>query len=143
MKETDSKTKLKDMEFTHILMGQNILDSGKRINRMDGELKLDLMVLSILEIIKRGKSMGEGYSHGLMGVNMKASLRIITLMAMDRISGVTDDRILGDGKITKWTGKEFLHGKMAGRTEDSMLMTKKKAEEFFNDLTESDMKGSE
>lgn len=51
MMENGLMIKLKDMEYIFILMDQNIMVNGKKINRMGKAWKLGKMALPIKEII--------------------------------------------------------------------------------------------
>ena len=60
-----------DMAYIHILMEQNMKDIGKKINKMEKEKKVGLMVLLMKEIINLEKKVGKEFSNGQMEVHMK------------------------------------------------------------------------
>ena len=58
-------------------MGQNMKDIGKKINKMEKEKKVGLMVLHMKEIINKEKKAGKVFLNGQMEVNMMENLKII------------------------------------------------------------------
>jgi hypothetical protein len=58
--------KLKEEVFMNIWMEPSILETGKKIDNMDMELRLGLMELNMKEIMNKEKSMGLDLLNGLM-----------------------------------------------------------------------------
>ena len=66
-----------DMVFILISMEQNMKEIGKKINKMEQEKKVGLMVLHMKVIINKVKKVDKENSNGLMEVLMKVNLKII------------------------------------------------------------------
>lgn len=66
MKVIGRMIKLKEEVFMNIWMEPSILETGKKIDNMDMELRLGLMELNMKEIMNKEKSMGLDLLNGLM-----------------------------------------------------------------------------
>ena len=118
--------KLMDMEVIFILMVLCILDTENKINSMDKVLRLDLIMLSIMEIMNSGRSRERVNFNELMVRVMKVIFMIITLMAMELISELMGENISDSEKIIKWKEVVYSLGLTEGNIQGNIQMTKKK-----------------
>ena len=74
---------------------------GNWMNRMDMELKHGLMVLNILEILKKDSNRDMGNLFGKRGLPIKENLRIVILMEKEFIFGQIKKFMMGGGNKIK------------------------------------------
>ena len=82
---------------------------GNLINSTEKVLKNGQTVLPSLVRTKTAKNMGKENSYGLMVADMKANFTTMIYTVKVNINGLMEESILGNGKITKWMGMEFLN----------------------------------
>ena len=109
--------KLMAMETISILMELCLLDIGNWISSMDRELKLGLIMLSIVGIMRWGRSKEGVNFSGLMVRVMKGIFMIIISVGMELIFELMEGSIQDSEKIIKWKEMEFSHDQMAENTQ--------------------------
>jgi hypothetical protein len=132
--------RLMDLEFIPIWMELDMKVIGKRINNMEKVLKLGLMVLHTEATTLKEKSMVTDNSHGQMAALIQGHLLKITLKDKESMSGVMEDAMKENGKITKWKVMECSLGLMEEDTKENTLMIKKKEMVFSIGLMVENMK---
>lgn len=89
-----------------------------------------------------GKSMERESFCGKMTALMKDSFFKTTSTDMESTPGKMEEHMRDNGRITRWRGKDCLHGLMAEDTKEIMFQIAKKATESLHSKMGEYMKGN-
>lgn len=117
MKVIGLMIKPKVEELTNILMGPSMLETGKKTDSMDMELKRGQIMQNTKETTSTVKNMELAHLNGLMGPLILVSFTTIIFMAKVYIHGQITEFTKVNGDQIKCMVKELLHGPM----EENML----------------------
>ena len=128
MRESGKTTRLTVRVFTSTLTELNTTGTGKRISKMEKELKPGLMVLNTQATMLTAKSTAEECSTGQMAQNMRANSTTTIFMDQEFTNGLTEENMMVTGNKIKCTGPVFSNGKTGDNTKENIKMIKRKVE---------------
>jgi hypothetical protein len=139
MKESFTCQWLKDMEFTLILKGLPMLDTGSLINSMEGVRRSLEMALSMMGITMKDLNKEKESTSGLLIRRaIRASGIRVGYMGLVNICGAMADHTLAIGIQTKWKGLGSMCYQTLRPMKDSSLMKRSKD----MDISSGQMEGS-
>ena len=118
--------KPKEGVLTNIWMEQSILEIGRKIVKMDTELRLGLMGQSMRVIMNWVRNMELAHLNGQMAQYLLGNFTIIIFMEKVFTLGLIIENTKVSGVQTKCMEKEHSHGLTEGNILESMLMIRKK-----------------
>ena len=119
-------TRLKDVVLTNIWMEPNMLEIGKKIDKMVMVLKLGLIMRNMKAIMSLVKNMELELLNGLTDPPISENSIIIIFMEKEFILGQIIENTRANGVEIKCMAKERSHGPMEENMLVNMQMIRKK-----------------
>ena len=139
MKGIGLKIKHMAEELIDILMAVNTKVIGKKINKMEMDLKVGLMVRCMKGSMCWVKNMEEGNSLGQMNLLTRESSLTTTFMEEGFMSGPMEGGSRVIGRIIRWKGKVFSLGLTVEGMKGIIMMTKNRGKGHLSGPMAEDM----